>query len=47
MQIRSITGDDEINAVLTTAMGVTVGKLLQYGTITEEQAKTFLMTMFV
>ena len=42
MEIRTLTGDDQINQYLMAAMGATIDRLQQEGTINEQQASEFL-----
>jgi len=42
MEIRTLTGDDEINMYLMAAMGATVERLYQEGVISKEQAEGFI-----
>lgn len=42
MQIRTLTGDDEINLYLMAAMGATVERMYQEGILNKEQAEDFV-----
>jgi len=42
MQIRTLTGDDEINLYLMAAMVATVERMYQEGILNEEQAEDFV-----
>lgn len=42
MQIRTLTGDDEINLYLMAAMGATVERMYQEGILNKEQAEDFI-----
>lgn len=42
MQIRTLTGDDEINLYLMAAMGATVERMYQDGILNKEQAEDFV-----